>query len=415
MILIFSFFELSASSVTVKGKFANAENFKKVYLYQYLGTHLSKIDSTKLKRGKFSFILPANLVRGFYKIGVNQDSSITLILGREKLFLEADLDDLDASLTIQDSKENALYQKYEAFHRDINNARAKSKEKQNADSINRVVNTFHAEMKQNNQGLFMAELAGIFMTKGSHGLDTFFGLDELTNPELTRGSMLVSKIIYYFQKFVPKELETYKEHANKLLEKTPENSDSRQVAYMALIQMFRTAAIEQASIYAKRYAHEFPEEVPALELLGSLPKAPPEIGDLAPEISLEGTDGEILSLSSLKGKVILLDFWASWCGPCRRENPNVVRIFNKYKDLGFDIFGVSLDKSKEKWLAAIEKDGLIWGHVSDLLGWSNVAAADYRVSAIPATFLIDENGYIIAKNLRGKKLEKALAEYFNNN
>lgn len=135
-----------------------------------------------------------------------------------------------------------------------------------------------------------------------------------------------------------------------------------------------------------------------------------QVGQNAPEIALNDTDGNILKLSSLRGKYVLIDFWASWCGPCRMENPNVVRIYNKYKDKNFEIFGVSLDREKKDWLAAIEKDQLTWKHVSDLKFWSSEGAKAYGVRSIPATYLIDPNGKIIAKNLRGESLEAKLGD-----
>ncbi|WP_370089710.1 TlpA family protein disulfide reductase [Ekhidna sp.] len=136
------------------------------------------------------------------------------------------------------------------------------------------------------------------------------------------------------------------------------------------------------------------------------------IGKMAPEIALENPDGEVITLSSLRGKYVLVDFWAAWCGPCRRENPNVVRVYNEYGGEKFEILGVSLDKTREKWLGAIEQDGLPWLHVSDLKFWRSQAAQDYQVNAIPATFLIDPDGKIIAKNLRGASLEAKLKEIF---
>jgi len=137
------------------------------------------------------------------------------------------------------------------------------------------------------------------------------------------------------------------------------------------------------------------------------------VGVVAPEINLPNPEGEIVTLSSLKGSVVLVDFWAQWCKPCRKENPNVVKAYNKYKDKGFTVYGVSLDRTKEKWVQAIEEDGLTWTHVSDLQYFNSVAAQTYGVQSIPFSILLDRDGKIIAKNLRGQGLEDALEEHFN--
>ena len=133
----------------------------------------------------------------------------------------------------------------------------------------------------------------------------------------------------------------------------------------------------------------------------------------APEITMKNPDGKIINLSDLRGKIVLIDFWASWCGPCRQENPNVVRLFKKYQSKGFTIFSVSLDEDINAWKSAIQKDGLIWpNHVSDLKGWKTPLINTYGFDAIPFTLLINKEGKVIGTNLRGEQLEQKLAQLF---
>ncbi len=162
---------------------------------------------------------------------------------------------------------------------------------------------------------------------------------------------------------------------------------------------------------AERFKKENPDSPHAKSLIGRVARIKGVmVGSQAPEISLSDTTGNLVPLSSLRGKYVLLDFWASWCGPCRMENPNVVKMYNKYKDKGFAIYSVSLDQTKGNWTKAIRNDNLTWTHVSDLKFWQSAAAQQYGVQAIPATFLLDKEGKIIAKNLRGEALEQKLEE-----
>jgi len=168
-----------------------------------------------------------------------------------------------------------------------------------------------------------------------------------------------------------------------------------------------------AFILVAATAFFFTQQQPAADAQsGSL-----KVGQKAPDIEMAGIDGKPIKLSSLKGKMVLIDFWASWCGPCRRENPSVVSAYNEYKDKtfrngkGFTVFGVSLDTSKERWEKGIADDKLSWTyHVSDLQGWKNAAAQQYGVYGIPMSYLIDGDGVIVAVSPRGEALPSKLKE-----
>ena len=201
-----------------------------------------------------------------------------------------------------------------------------------------------------------------------------------------------------------------------LLAQIPADSKAYRYALGGVTMASRGSNKELFTHFGKLYIQKYQSQKPdasivnlqrMLDAEGNL-----DVGKLAPDFTLNDTKGNPLTLSSLRGKVVLLDFWASWCGPCRRENPNVKRLYAKYHDKGFDVLGVSLDRKRAPWLSAIQKDELPWHHVSDIKGWQCAPAQLYKVRSIPATFLIGKDGKIIAKGLRGPMLEQKLKEIF---
>ncbi|MEO0570477.1 MAG: TlpA disulfide reductase family protein [Bacteroidota bacterium] len=176
----------------------------------------------------------------------------------------------------------------------------------------------------------------------------------------------------------------------------------------------KTLSIDEANSLYEGLTPEIKQSRPGKRLSTLLKAAvATSIGAQAPEFSGPAPDGNQIALSDVKGKITLIDFWAAWCKPCRMENPNIVSVYNKYKDKGLHVVGVSLDRKKEDWLGAIESDGLEWNHISNLQYFQGPIAQLYNVNAIPAAFLLDENGVIIAKNLRGAALEQKVAELLN--
>ena len=269
-----------------------------------------------------------------------------------------------------------------------------------------------------------------------------FDGNNTTGNLMPEGSREMQQIEEFYatvnEKFGPKEQEINAAFvaANQAGETT--SADEARDSYMALIkekqaysaELIRTydvnlatfqlvsaldkdAQLELKDSLAQALNKKYPGRFYIEDLVAGMEKArATAVGVEAPEINLPNPEGEIVTLSSLKGSVVLVDFWAQWCKPCRMENPNVVKAYNKYKDKGFTVYGVSLDRTKEKWVQAIEEDGLTWTHVSDLQYFNSVAAQAYGVQSIPFSILLDRDGKIIAKNLRGKALEDALEEHF---
>lgn len=421
---------------SLKGTFAAAPKSTKIYLFGMLGDMLHVVDSTNCKGAKFQFKPKGGaFLTGMYRVGFTVEKSSPVVLSAEDVEIGLDENSWDKA-TYKNSEENKLF----AAFRDMNqktNVEMRILEgrykllvpkaqtdkaafdaglaalRKNADSLMKSQQLQLLNLQTDNANRYFSNIIRLNMLEPANSPETYFTAADLENESILRSDVWQSRVNNYFQKFGENDPDKWAILADQLIKSTKDGSPSREVIYRAVANACKP--LEQSgSTYAfetaKRYDSEY-KSARSAQFLKQFPPGPPAVGEEAPEIVLDDREGKPMKLSSLRGKVVLLDFWASWCGPCRHENPTVVAAYQKYEPKGFTVFSVSLDQSKEKWLAAIQKDGLVWNnHVSDLKGWQSAGAALYKVTGIPATFIVGKDGKIVAKNLRGPALEEKLRE-----
>ena len=427
-------------SVSLECSFPNVG--KTLHLYSFNGFYLEKVATASAQEeGTFSLKVPSSDPR-FYHLGADQKNTKLVILGPEKTVKIQGKGKILRSAQFMGSKLNKQYlQLRGVLSKHMVSANRKGQEYVRAyrakeeDKMNDIVASLK-EMDQEKMALldslreedeFLYTIAGLNTllsyqnNKGAYRNEVeYFGNEsfrfvDLTNANLTGNAELYDAYRSYAQALssirVPDQIHlAFMQSKLKPLEAKPE---VYQMALGGILGALERANhpnyVPLAQAFLDKYENLNPTIVKLVHDRMTVIKGV-SIGGEAPNFSQKTPDGTDFGISDLRGKVVLIDFWASWCGPCRKENPNVVNVYNKYKDKGFEIIGVSLDNNKDRWLKAIKDDGLTWHHVSDLRGWSNAVAKMYGVKSIPKTFLIDQEGKVLAKNLRGPALQQKLEE-----
>jgi len=347
----------SNDNFVIEGKFKNAVPQSKVYLFGYVNSNTVPIDSTVLSdQGEFKFTKSTKGV-DFFKVGANQNEYVIIAQNGDEIKINADLNDETMSYELSGADEADKLQEFNTFR-----------------------NKFTAKM---------AAIQANFEKQVDAQPDKRDMIADQLRPEMAKTSQEMINFILDFAKKNPKSLTSF-----------------------YVMNSLSPSEYEKEFIeYSDNIKNNFNDNAEVTAFLVRMAKLKTvQVGQPAPAFSMNSIDGKTVSLADFKGKYVLLDFWASWCMPCRQENPNVVKAYNTYKDKNFTVFGVSLDKDPKAWAQAVAADGLTWTHASELKDFEGPTVRLYQIEAIPSSFIIDPNGKIVAKNLRGEELNAFLAK-----
>lgn len=427
--------------ITIDVTVENCAAVKALMMMEFDGFTFKPIHSTSIEEGKAIFTLPETRPRVYY-IGTATNNMIPIILGSEDgVLIKARCDDFKKA-KVSNSPLNKNYgtlkQELQVFKNSANsmqrqllkangNQQVEERALLGLSKIDEQRLSLLDSLKRTQPYLSKVAELNTYLSYNWYGEGFDNELNYFANMYFNYANW--DDVDYNYNPWVYESTKAYaqtlssinipaEDHKNviaNVLSKINKENRTYKLAMGGMIAGMEAKKHKNFNVFAQQFIEEFkdkdPETVAALQKKIKKTSQTMEGGE-APDFTQDTPEGEPLALSSLRGKVILVDFWASWCGPCRRENPNVVNVYNAYKDKGFDVLSVSLDSDKGRWLSAIEKDKLTWKHVSDLKGWGNEAAKMYGVSSIPATFLLDKEGKIIGRNLRGPALEAKLKEVF---
>lgn len=434
------------AKIIVKGTLTNDyPEADSIHILEHDGIALVKIQTVVLEENvtgvnfKFEF---KDLAEGFYFLGVDQNNVKSMILGKDKEVTVSgsckNLPTATVSSPINDQF-MATFAQVQAldnrFNQAINMIRGAGGNAEKIKAAETEMALVDAERKKllnetTVKNPFLGNFVGLYTylsyqnnpksynNEIEYFGNEFFAFVNLADPHYARIPFLYDKVRQYTQTLTQVNQPDVVQEAfsNRLLSQVPQGTRTHKCVLAGIMNGYQQGKNQNLfAKYGEMYLANFGGQNPdiAAQLTQQVAQAKAfSTGGLAPDFAMKQLDGTELKLSDLRGKVVLVDFWASWCGPCRKANPEVVALYAKYKDQGFEILGVSLDRNQAAWEKAIEADNLTWYHVSDLKGWQNAAAQLYGVHSIPQTLLLDAEGKIIARNLKGPALEAKLREIF---